>query len=131
MARTARPGVLIRDEGGDLGTATTLDFVGAGVTASDQGNGVMRVTITGGGSGSGTNAASQIVTVVQSGSNVTIDLTQLSNSYLTVVNVFRNGQNLTPNGNAGLPGSSWSKSVNTVTVYNGDPSDIYIVEYTY
>lgn len=35
----------VQDEGGAAGTATTINFIGAGVTAVDQGGGVVDVTI--------------------------------------------------------------------------------------
>lgn len=38
--------ISIQDEGGAAGTATTLNFIGAGVTAVDQGGGVVDVTVT-------------------------------------------------------------------------------------
>ena len=47
---------LIRDEGVDQGTAQTIDFVGAGVSAAVSG-GVATVTISGGSSGSPTFTA--------------------------------------------------------------------------
>jgi hypothetical protein len=43
----------VEDEGGALGDFHTLDFAGAGVTATDAGGGVALVTIPGGGGGSG------------------------------------------------------------------------------
>lgn len=39
-------GLAIQDEGGAVATATTLNFVGAGVSAVDQGGGVVDVTVT-------------------------------------------------------------------------------------
>jgi len=42
-------GVDVEDEGGAINTATTLDFVGAGVDATDAGGGVATITIPGGG----------------------------------------------------------------------------------
>lgn len=45
--------ITVKDEGSDLTTAvTSFDFVGAGVTATDNGSGEIIVTITGNGSGS-------------------------------------------------------------------------------
>lgn len=44
-------GIGVDDEGYPVATATVLDFVGAGVTATDSGGGVVTVTIPGGGGG--------------------------------------------------------------------------------
>lgn len=44
-------GVDIEDEGTPVATATTLNFTGAGVTATDMGGGVVDITIPGGGGG--------------------------------------------------------------------------------
>ena len=79
----------------------------------------------------GVNVATEAVTTVQSGDHVTIDLTQLANTSTGVLIVSKNGQMLMPNGSAGLPGSTWSQSGSTVTVYNADTSESYLIQYTY
>lgn len=86
----------------------------------------------GGGSGSSTpNISTEVVTAVASGENVTIDLTQLSQPYVGVLFVTRNGQILLPNGSADIPGSSWSQSGDIITVYNATDGDSYQVQYSY
>lgn len=76
------------------------------------------------------NALTEIVTGLQSGDNVTIDLNQLSNVYSYLLFVTKNGQVLMPNGSAAFPGSSWSQSGSTVTVYNADASsDYFLIQY--
>lgn len=45
--------VIVQDEGSAVNTATTLNFVGSGVTATDAGSGVATITISGGGGGGG------------------------------------------------------------------------------
>ena len=55
MSRYELPGVIAEDEGNVLGQANVLNFIGAGVTATAVGNGVVNVVIPGGG---GTGIAS-------------------------------------------------------------------------
>lgn len=59
----------VEDEGVGLGSFTTLDFVGAGVTASDAGGGTALITIPGGG-GSGVDVEDE---GVPQGAAVTLD----------------------------------------------------------
>lgn len=101
---------------------------GTNVTLVRNSNGTWTVSASGGGSSS---LATEQVTAVASGTDVTIDLTQLAHMLVTALFVTRNGQVLMPNGNANLPGSSWSKSGTVITVYNADPSDIYLIQYGY
>jgi hypothetical protein len=101
---------------------------GSNITLTRQSNGIWVVASTAAG---GSNILTEQVTAVQSGDHVTIDLTQLANTSTGVLLVTRNGQVLLPNGSAGLPGSSWSQSGSTVTVYNADASEIFLVQYMY
>lgn len=50
MARTAKLTIRIQDEGGDVSVFDTLNFVGAGVSASNAGGGVATISIPGGAS---------------------------------------------------------------------------------
>lgn len=85
-----------------------------------------------GGSGSGgANVATEELTPTAVVDDITLDLTQLANTFIDVLFVTRNGQVLMPNGSSGFPGSSWSISGNIVTVYNATDSDIYLVQYTF
>lgn len=51
--------IVVKDEGSTILTATSLNFVGAGVTATDGGGGVATLTITGGSSAAYTEVATQ------------------------------------------------------------------------
>lgn len=107
----------------------TVDF-GSGLTAARGGEGYLIVTATGGGGG-GVNLATEVVTAVTSGNNVTINLTQLSHSFAAVQLVFRSGGNVPP-GSAPADGSSaYTISGNTLTIYNAGSGDGYLVTYTY
>jgi|SRR5665213_2997911 len=123
MARTAVVSIKIRNNGTPLGVLgfTTIDLTGT-LTGTDEGNGI--VDIAGSGGGAGTNVDTQVVTAVQSGANVTLDLTTLPHVFVAVEVVFRNGQALQPI-------AYWSLSGSTVTVTNADAGDIYMVQYTY
>lgn len=81
--------------------------------------------------GGGANVATQQLTPTAVVDDVTLDLTQLSNTFTDILFVTRNGQVLMPNGSSGFPGSSWSISGNTITVYNATDGDIYLVQYTF
>lgn len=81
-----------------------------------------------GGSGSGgTNVALERLLPTQSGSNITLNLTQLSNVYLDILGIFKNGQLL----NETDASFGWSQAGDTITVLNGFTSDIFYVDYTY
>lgn len=108
-------------------------IAGPGITLTTSTDHVARtanITITSTATG-GANIDSQTVNTVQSGTNVTVDLTQLPHVFTAILEAFRNGQATQPNGNAGLPGSSWSRSGNTLTVYNADVSDVIMIQYTF
>lgn len=81
--------------------------------------------------GSTTNIKTEVVTAVQSGSDITINTAQLSQTFVVATIVAKNGQMLLPNGSASLPGSSWSISGTIITVYNADEGDSYQVQYIY
>lgn len=104
-----------------------LIFSGAGVVVTRVGDGVAIVTVAGGGGGSGSNVTREPVAVVQSGANVTIDLTQLDHTYVQIVDVSKNGQILTPTSAE----FGWSKTGDTITVLNGFDTDEFQVAYTY
>lgn len=121
MARTGETSIKIYNGGTLLGSFNAIDLNGT-LTGSDEGNGV--VDITGSGGGTGTNIATEVVSPTQSSSNITLDLTTLSHTFVAIEVVFRNGQNITPV-------SSWSRSGNTITVFNADASEVFQVQYTY
>lgn len=122
MARTAETTIRFQNNGTPvLGGFNTIDLV-SGITATDGGNGV--IDLVGSGGGSGASVATEIVTAVQSGSDITLDLTTLSHVFVAIEVVFRNGANITP-------GASWSRSGNTITVFNADSTEVFQVQYTY
>lgn len=123
MARTAVVSIKIRNNGTPLGVVgfTTIDLTGT-LSGSDEGNGI--VNITGSGGGSGTNVDTQVLAGTQSGSNVTLDLTTLPHVFVAVEVVWRNGQAITPI-------ASWSISGSTITIFNADASEVFMVQYTY
>lgn len=122
MARTT-PTLKIKNNGTLLGAGsfTTLDLL-TNLSAVDSGAGIAGMSATGG--ATGTNIATEVVIAVTSGSNVTIDLTTLSHTFVVIEMVFRNGQNLTPT-------TDWTRSSNTITVTDAVSSDVYQVQYTY
>lgn len=124
MARTAVVAINIRNNGTPLGVVgfQTIDLKGT-LTGADEGGGVVGITGSGGG-GAGTNVDTEVVTAVQSGSNVTIDLTQLSHVFVAVEVTFRNGQAITPI-------ASWSLVGNILTIFNADAGEVYMIQYTY
>lgn len=76
------------------------------------------------GSTTGVNISDELVTAVQSGSNVTIDLSQLGHSYSTVLQVRRNG----------IPQvrtAAWTQSGSSVTVLGADAGEYFEIQYTY
>lgn len=118
-------GHTIQDEGISLTTRTNLNFVGAAVTVTDDaGNNATKVTIS---PGATANITAENITGVQSGSNVTLDLTTLAHVFGTIFGVFRQGQLKTLNDLT----YGYSISGNTVTVYNADASESFVVQYTY
>lgn len=124
MARTAEVSIIIRNNGTQVGVMgySIIDLKGT-LTGADEGNGVIGITGSGGG-GAGTNVDTEIIAGVASGSNVTLDLTTLPHVVIAVEVVWRNGQALTPI-------ADWSILSTTITVFNADPADVYMVQYTY
>lgn len=125
--RTARTSLIIKDGGITILDADTLDFLGAGVAVTDGGNGTANITINGGGGGA--DIYTEEVTAVTSGDNVTIDLTQLDNAFTTILFPTRNGAVLGTT-DPGDGSSYWSRTSNTMTVYNAVSTDKYLVTYT-
>ena len=123
MSRTGVALVKIRNNGTPLGVIgfSTIDLTGI-LSAIDAGDSV--ATMTGTGGGTGTNVATEVVTAVQSGTDITLNLAALAHTFVAVEVIFRNGQALTPI-------YSWSLVGSTVTVVNADAGDIYLVQYTY
>lgn len=110
-----------RGGGGDVlddGLNTTIRRLPGGKRAVDT-NG-------GGGSG-GANVLAEILPGTQAGSDVTLNLSQLSQTFAIVLGVFRNGQLLEP-GNSTF---GWSRVGNTVTIKNADAGESFQVWYTY
>lgn len=123
MARTGVVSIRIRNNGTPLGVLgfTTIDLIGS-LTGMDEGNGV--VGINGSGGGTGTNVDTKVIAGVQSGANVTLDLTTLPHTFVAVELVMRNGQVI-------QPVVYWSLIGSTVTVFNADASEVFMVQYTY
>lgn len=122
MARTAKTNINLRNNSTPLGSSgfDTINLLGS-LSASDAGGGV--ADLTGSGS-SGSNIATERVTPVASGSNITLDLTTLLHTFVAIEVVFKNGP-------AAIPVNDWTRSGNTITVVNSDPTDIFLVQYTY
>lgn len=73
---------------------------------------------------SGSNVADELVTAVQDDGDVTIDLAQLSHTYVVVLQVRRNG----------IPqvrGTSWTQTGGSVRVPGADASEFFELQYTY
>lgn len=119
--------ITIKDEGITLtSNVGSINFVGSGVSGSVIGSDVTE-TITGGGGG-GTNVVTEVVSGVQSGNNVTLDLTSLAHTFSTVLLVTKQGQILTPNNTT----YGWTILGNIITIYNALASnEDYQVQYTY
>lgn len=122
MARTAQTNIKLQNNGVAIGSGgfSILNFI-SGISGVDSGNGIAGLTGT---AASGSNVATETISAVQSGSNITLDLTTLSHAFVAIEVVFRNGQAITPT-------TSWSRSTNTITVFNADASEIFLVQYTY
>lgn len=96
---------------------------GSGVTITRNLDGTTTISATSGGA----NVATEAVTAVQSGSNVTIDLTQLSQTYTSVLLVTRNGMVLT----LGDTNLGYTQAGDILTIYNADESEPFLIQYTY
>jgi hypothetical protein len=110
----------VRGLGGFLREGVSEIYFGANITLTRTPNGV-RVDAQGGSGGS--SIAQQNVTAVQSGDNVTIDLTQLSNTYTSVLFVTQNGVMADQN--------RWSIVGDTLTLIDAYIEDTYQIQYTY
>lgn len=98
-------------------------FEGGGISVARVGDGVAVVTVA-------ANAPAILVeklTPTAAGSNATLNLTQLSQTFTTIQWVSKNGQIL----DATDATFGWSRASNTITVLNGADSDIFLVSYTY
>jgi len=98
---------------------------GSNITLVPKADGTVEINASGG--GSGTNVTTQYsLTAVQSGSDVTIDLTQLTN-YATFTDLILVMRNNTPQ----------TETINftfvdpIITVFNADAGEIYNVQYAY
>ena len=120
--RTAQTNIKLRNNGTPLtaGAFTTLDLL-TGLSAVDSGGGVAGVSGT---ASAGSNIATERVTPVTSGSDITLDLTTLSHPYVAIEVVFRNGPATTPT-------LDWTLSGSTITVFNADNTEIFQVQYTF
>lgn len=126
-------GMILYVNGAKQGTIKYLNFIpGAGIALSSviQGNRV-DLTIRATGGGGTANIAMEKLNGTQSGGNITLDLTQLANPYTGILLITRNGQVVAPGTDPGDGSSRWSKSGNTITVYNADAGEIFLVQYTY
>lgn len=111
-------GIMVYNGTTKLGIVKYVNFTGSGVTSSLV-NGLLTLTF----SASSTNIAMQQVTAVASGSNITIDLTQLSHTFKSIVMVTNQGQVLDT--------VRWSVLSTVMTVTNVFDSDSYQIQYTY
>lgn len=116
------------DEGSPLGQdIQALDFIGAGVAATRLGT---RVVVSIGGGAAGTNTTVEKLAGTQSGNDITLNLTQLSQTFSAILWVSRQGQIVTPTTSSG-GGSTWTRSSNTITVTNAADDEDFLVAYTY
>jgi len=72
----------------------------------------------------GLNVLTESLQGTQSGDNVTLNLTQLTNTFSTILFVTRQGQILTPT-------ESWTRSGNTITITNASAGNTFLVSYLY
>lgn len=113
----------LRSKGGYLhGGGVPSLVAGTGVTLTKTSDGGYIITSTGG--GTGTNSLTEKVTGVQSGTDVTLDLTTLAHTPSVILFVTRQGQILTPT-------DDWTQTGDIITVGNADASEIFLVTYTY
>lgn len=126
MARTALPGVLIQNNGTQLGVSgfTIIDLV-SGISATDGGNGVADITVSGG--GGGLTYEIDGVTPVTSGSSITLDLTTLAHTFVAILGIYKNGQLLNPSDAT----FGWTITGNSATVLNAANTDEFDVEYSH
>lgn len=91
---------------------------GSGVTIVDLGNGHFTI------SAGGANTQTEKVTAVQAGVDITLDLTTLAHTPTSIMFVTRQGQILTPT-------TDWLQTGMSITVYNADASEVFLVSYIY
>jgi hypothetical protein len=106
------------------GAGTTVS-AGSNITLVPKADGTVEINASGG--GSGTNVATQYqLTAVQSGSNVTIDLSQLTNfaTLSDLIAVYRNNIMQTETLNFTVAGS-------VVTVLDADAGEVFNITYAY
>ena len=103
--------------GGSSGIKAVV--AGAGITVDNSNLGYPVITAT----TAGFSTATETLTGTQSGLNVTLDLTGLSHTFTSVMFVTRNGQVINS--------TAWSRSTNTITVFNADASEAFQVCYNY
>lgn len=96
---------------------------GTGVTITNTVNGNKQISV----ASSGSSTAQEKLTPTQSGSNVTLNLSLLTHTFVAILGVYKNGQLLDQNDAQ----FGWSRATNTITVLNGFDTDVYYVQYTY
>lgn len=101
--------------------ATEILF-GDNLIVTRTGNGV-RVDAQAGGTASGVSFITEELTPTQVGNDITLDLTQLSQTYVAIQFVTRQGQILAESG--------WSKTSDTITVFNAAADEVFSVQVTY
>lgn len=82
-------GIAAQDEGGALGSFTTLNFTGAGVVASDAGGGVAEIAVAGGGGGGVSPVLNEVPAGAINGANVTFTLAAVPTA--AGISLFQNG----------------------------------------
>lgn len=98
---------------------------GSNITLVPKADGTVEINASGG--GSGTNVTTQYqLTAVQAGSDITIDLTQLTNwaTFSDLIAVYRNNIMQTE-------GIDFTFASPTVTIANADAAEIFNVTYAY
>jgi hypothetical protein len=108
----------LRWHGGGISRITA----GSNMTVTSDGNGGYVIASTG---GSGSNTLTEKVTGIQSGTDITLDLTTLAHTPTSIMFVTRQGQIITPV-------VDWTGPVaSIITVGNADSSEVFLVSYTY
>lgn len=112
------PLLTVKDEGTVISEhVKSIDFRGANISITDLGDGNLVATIVG---GAGANIETVVVTAVQSGDDVTIDLTQLPHTFVSLQWASKNGQILKPGAMDPSGVSSWTLAGNILTIYWAD-----------
>lgn len=100
---------------------------GTGILITRNSNGTTTITNTGSSGGGGGTTTIESLTPTAAGSNITLDLTELSQPFSIINGVFKNGQLLTVSD----PTFGWSRLGNTITVLTATTDDLFQVDYTY